>query len=194
MADYHSVLARAVRGLDPNTPVARRRLYERARSALLSEMQKASPPIARSEIVGAQMALDTAIGQVEADACLAALEKSGEHVERDGGPTVVEHVEEYRRPYQSVQPPSVAPTSLIPSRVPMPRCLAANQNDRRESRASIRRLFRWRSTDSTEISEKEQTARDTWLTDLLERASREEDEDYQDFTPKRALNRNVYPC
>jgi hypothetical protein len=28
---------------------------------------------------------------------------------------------------------------------------------------------------------------------LLERASREEDEDYQDFTPKRASNRNVYP-
>jgi hypothetical protein len=43
------------------------------------------------------------------------------------------------------------------------------------------------------VSEKEQTGRDTWLTDLLERASREEDEDYQDFTPKRPSNRNVYP-
>jgi hypothetical protein len=28
--------------------------------------------------------------------------------------------------------------------------------------------------------------RDTWLTELLARASREEDEDYQDFAPKSA--------
>jgi hypothetical protein len=70
MADYYSIVARAIRGLDPNTPAARRRLHDRARSALLSA------PIPRSEIVIAQMALDTAIEQVEADAGLMALEKS----------------------------------------------------------------------------------------------------------------------
>jgi hypothetical protein len=86
MADYHSILAGAVRGLDPNTPAARRRLYERARSALISEMESADPPIPRSEIIIAQMALDTAIAQVEAAAALAALEKSIEHVDRDGAP------------------------------------------------------------------------------------------------------------
>jgi hypothetical protein len=81
MADYYSILTTAVRGLDPNTPAARRRLYWRARSALVSEMQNACPPFARSEIVGAQVALDTAFRQVEADACLVAREKSGEYVE-----------------------------------------------------------------------------------------------------------------
>ncbi len=193
MADYYSILATAVRGLDPNTPAARRRLYWRARSALVSEMQNTHPPIARSKIVEAQVALDTAIGQVEADACLVALEESDEYVKWDCGPTTVEHHEERGRPYQGVRPTPVAPASLIPSRVSTPHCLPANQNDRRESLSGIRRLFRWRSTGSTEISEKDQTSRDTWLTDLLERASREQDEDCQDFTPKRASNRNVYP-
>jgi hypothetical protein len=31
-----------------------------------------------------------------------------------------------------------------------------------------------------------------WLTELLERSSREEDGEYADFAPKRASNRNVY--
>jgi hypothetical protein len=77
MADYYSILARAIRDLDPNIPAARRRLYDRARSALVSEMQNAYPPIPRSEIIIAQMALDAAIEQVEAEV----LEKSVEHAE-----------------------------------------------------------------------------------------------------------------
>ena len=66
MADYYSIVAGAIRGLESNTSAARRRLYDRARSALLSEMQNAYPPIPRSEIIIAQMALDTAIEQIEA--------------------------------------------------------------------------------------------------------------------------------
>lgn len=178
MADYYLILVRAVSGLDPNTPSARRRLYERARSALLSEMQNAYPPIARPDIVVAQMGLDMAIGQVEADACLMALEKSGKHTQ--WGPTAVEHDEEHGRPCQPVQPPSVAsgsPSRVMPCRVP------PNQNiERRGHLSAIRRLFRWPSTRTTKCTGE----RDTWLTDLLERASREENEGYQDFTPKRA--------
>jgi hypothetical protein len=124
MADYYTILVKAVCSLDPNTPAARRRVYDRARSALLAEMQKACPPIVRSEIMVAQMGLDTAIGQVEAEACLAALEKS-DHVEWAIEPTVLEtadeHIEEYRRPYERVQPNSVAPASLVPRRAPVPR-------------------------------------------------------------------------
>jgi hypothetical protein len=188
MADYYSILARAVSGLDPNTPAARRRLYERARSALVSEMQNVDPPIPRSEIIVAQMALDTAIGQVEADACLLALEKSGERVEWDLEPTVPESdepVEEYLGPYQGAQPNPVAPASLIPTRVAMPRQPPANQNlDRRGSRYGIRRLLRWRSTHS-EISEEEEAGRNTWLTELLERASDEGDQEFQSFAPRQ---------
>jgi hypothetical protein len=190
MADYYSILAGAVRGLDPNTQAARRRLYERARSALISEMESADPPIPRSEIIDAQVALDTAIAQVEADAALVALEKSIEHVERDGPPThpdtTIAHVQEHGRSYQCGHPKPVAPASRIPTRASKRRPLGANQNDRRESPSGIRRLFQWRSTRSIEISKEEDAGSDTWLTELLQRASREEDEDYQDFAPKRA--------
>jgi hypothetical protein len=193
MANYYSILAGAVRDLDRDTAVARRRLYKRAHSALLSEMQDAYPRIPRSEIVIAQMALDTAIGQVEAEAASVPLEKSVEHVERDDAvpDTAIERVEEHGRPYKSPKP--AAPASLIPIRTSKPRRLPANQNDRRESFFGIRRLFRWRSTRSTEISEEKDAGTDTWLTELLQRASLAEDEDYQDFAPKRASNRNVYP-
>jgi hypothetical protein len=68
MADYHSVLARAVTGLDLNTPAARRRLYERARIALSSEMHGAYPRFHRSEIAAAEMSLEMAIEAVEAQA------------------------------------------------------------------------------------------------------------------------------
>jgi hypothetical protein len=187
--------------MDRNTPAARRRLYDRARSALLLEMQNAYPPIPRSEIIVAQVALDTAIGQVEADAALVALKKSVEHLERDGAPTVpalaVERVEEHgRRPYQCVHPNPVASSSLIPTRTPKPRRLPADQNHRRGSLFGIWKLFRWRPTrsteSSTEIGVEEDAGSDTWLTELLQRASQEQGEDYQDFAPKRASTSNVY--
>jgi hypothetical protein len=56
--------------------------------------------------------------------------------------------------------------------------------DRRASLSGIRRLFRWRATCSTETSEAVNKGGDTWLADLLERASREEDDDCQDFAPR----------
>ena len=122
-----------------------------------------------------------------------ALEKVVEHVERHDAPkvpdTAIECVQEQGRPYQFPKP--VAPTSLIPTRMSKPRRPPANQNERRESPFDIRRLFRWRSTRSTEIREEEDAGSDTWLTELLQRASREEDEDYQDFAPKRASSSNV---
>ncbi len=68
MADYHSVLEKAVSALDLNTEKARRRLYERARAALRSEMHAAYPPFRRSEISAAEMSLEEAIEAVEAKA------------------------------------------------------------------------------------------------------------------------------
>ena len=164
MADYYSILERAVSRLDPNTPAARRKLYDRACSALLSGMQKAYPPITRSEIMVAQMALDTAIGQVEADACLAALERA------------VKQVGESARPCPYDQPNSIESRGLIPTRVSELHGLPANQ------RSS---LFRWRSSGSIENSEEEGRVRDTWLTELLDRASRETNYE-QDFAPRWA--------
>ena len=174
MADYYSILVRAVSSLDPNTPAARRRLYDRACSALLSGMQNAYPPIARSEIMVAQMALDTAIGQVEADACLTVLERA------------VKGVGESARPCPYDQPNSIASRGLIPTRVSEPHRIPAIQNvEGRRSPSGIRRLFRWRARGSIKNSEEEGRVRDTWLTELLDRASRETNYE-QDFAPSWA--------
>jgi hypothetical protein len=43
-------------------------VYERARSAVLAEMNRASPPLDQSDILAAQISLDTAIDKIEADA------------------------------------------------------------------------------------------------------------------------------
>ena len=62
MDDYHTIIAKAVSALHPNTGDTRRRLYERARAALLAELRSAD----HSDIMAAQMLLELAIGEVEA--------------------------------------------------------------------------------------------------------------------------------
>jgi hypothetical protein len=48
MADYYSILAKAVNALDPNTGMSRQQLYQRARSAMISELENVYPPFRRS--------------------------------------------------------------------------------------------------------------------------------------------------
>ena len=64
MGDYYTIMAKAIGALDPNTGDARLLLYERARAALVTELRSADP----SDIMAAQMLLELAIGEVEADA------------------------------------------------------------------------------------------------------------------------------
>jgi hypothetical protein len=52
--DYYTLMAQATAALDPNTGEARRRLYERARAALLTELRSADP----SDVMAAQMLLE----------------------------------------------------------------------------------------------------------------------------------------
>jgi hypothetical protein len=90
--DYCSVIAKAVRMLGHSTVDARQRVYERARSAVLAEASesagdvillytgrwkrcaalsawtRAHPPVDQSDILAAQMCLEAAIKEVEADA------------------------------------------------------------------------------------------------------------------------------
>jgi hypothetical protein len=61
--DYYTLMAEAIAALDPNSSDARRRLYERARAVLLTELRSADP----SDIMAAQMLLELAIGEIEAD-------------------------------------------------------------------------------------------------------------------------------
>jgi hypothetical protein len=66
--DYYTIMAKAVGALDPNTGHARRLLYEHARAGLLAELHGADPALNPSDIMAAQMLLELAIGEVEADA------------------------------------------------------------------------------------------------------------------------------
>jgi hypothetical protein len=75
VADYYSILFRAVSALEPNTASARQRLYERARSAMSAEIEGASPPFDASEIAAAKQGLKSAIERIEAEALPAWLQQ-----------------------------------------------------------------------------------------------------------------------
>src|SRR5271168_3634645 len=66
MADYHSLLTRAVANL-PNagTPATRAAIYGRARKALLEQLRSLRPPLPESDIAREEKALDAAIAQIE---------------------------------------------------------------------------------------------------------------------------------
>ena len=166
MADYQSIIAKAVSALDPNTGEARRRLYERARSAVIAEMHRAEPALDRSDIMAAQMSLELAIGEVEADA------------QREQRARAVLDGPSHRRDGVSSKP-----------------SFPANENDQ-QGRGPLtilwtRFLRRTGESVEDEAEEDRRERRDTWLTELLVRASREEDEAYQDFAPKGASARHA---
>ena len=68
MTDYLPLIARAVDGLERSTGEARRALYERARTALVTQLRGVDPPLSESEITKERLALEDAIRKVEADA------------------------------------------------------------------------------------------------------------------------------
>src|SRR5690348_1837957 len=68
MADYYPLIAKAVAGLDKGTGEARRALYERARSALVTQLRGVSPALSESDITRERLALEEAIRKVEAEA------------------------------------------------------------------------------------------------------------------------------
>jgi hypothetical protein len=67
MADYYPIVAKAVNALGSTNEETRRRVYDRARAALLSEVHKLVPSFDQSEIMAEQLYLEVAIGEVEAD-------------------------------------------------------------------------------------------------------------------------------
>jgi hypothetical protein len=67
MADYYSVLARAVVSLETGDGAARQELYERARSIIIAELRKQNPKISALTITREQAALEAAIAKLEAE-------------------------------------------------------------------------------------------------------------------------------
>jgi hypothetical protein len=68
MADYYPLISRAVAGLAKSTVENRRVLYERARSALVSQLRGVEPALNDSDITRERLALEEAVRKVEAEA------------------------------------------------------------------------------------------------------------------------------
>jgi hypothetical protein len=67
MADYYSILARAVSRLATNKAQTRQELYEHARAILIAQLRRRDPQISALGIMGEQVAFETAILRVEAE-------------------------------------------------------------------------------------------------------------------------------
>jgi hypothetical protein len=67
MADYYTVLARAVLSLETGDNAAREELYERARSIIVAQLRKQNPKISALAITREQAALEAAIRRIESE-------------------------------------------------------------------------------------------------------------------------------
>lgn len=68
MADYYSLIQRAVAGLEEPTPENRRAIYERAMAALRMQLENLDPPLSPAEIMREQILLEETIQRVELEA------------------------------------------------------------------------------------------------------------------------------
>jgi hypothetical protein len=75
MSDFYPLIARAVARL--NTSEARRAVYARARTTLVTELHSVDPPLDESHIVSEWLALEEAIRKVEAESLRRALAELG---------------------------------------------------------------------------------------------------------------------
>ena len=160
-ADYCSVVAKAVRMLGHSTEEARHRMYERARGTVLAEMSRAHPPVDPSDLLEAQMCLEAAIKEIEADAL-----RNQRAQALTGGPSI---------------------TSPGAGLLEAP----AHQNGHQLRAAITRRwvrVFRQAGKRTSfpgkvlsDRSTGEGAGRDPWLSELLARASREVEEDAQEL-------------
>lgn len=76
MAEYYPLLAKAVAGLPNSTIETRRAVYERARKALLGQLQNLQPPLPDDEIARETQALDMAMARLEAELATSAASQS----------------------------------------------------------------------------------------------------------------------
>ncbi len=67
MAEYYPLLAKAIAGLPNSTPETRRAVYERARKALLGQLQNLQPPVPPADLARETESLDAAVARLEAE-------------------------------------------------------------------------------------------------------------------------------
>src|SRR5215472_3440514 len=181
MADLYSILAKAVATLDPNTKETRRRLYERARAALVAETHG----LARSEVEFLDVlgSLEDAIQRIEAQIQANAQHERRIEPPRDARPAAPPHsdVAAAAPRRNDVAPPSPRPLKPI-ARRRFPQVMPFFSRAFRKGRDGARNLLQ-RPADPSESLPDDLANEmdfdpppDNWLSELLERASRAEHE------------------
>jgi len=64
MADYYTVLQRAVAALPENTGAGRRAIYDKARAALVRQLETIQPPLPAAEIAKQRLSLEEAVRRI----------------------------------------------------------------------------------------------------------------------------------
>jgi hypothetical protein len=170
MADYYSIIAKAVATLEPNTGEARRRIYERARGALSGESRSTGLRLDKSDILTAQMSLEEAITRVETEA----LRVETEALRAEGARAAAHSAP---RPVKPIAGNGRGSLSRLWAQM-----FGGRRAEHAEPRIAEPRMAEPRIPEPR-FAEPPRPAgppphpkgRDTWLTDLLARASREED-------------------
>jgi hypothetical protein len=169
MGDFYSIVAHAVSALESNTREARCSLYERARAALDTEM-RGSDDESQSEFLIALISLAEAIAKVERDAQRGAQSEEPAIARRStfvsSGRSVAKQVRNSRQATAKWTHPFAR------------FWMRASQRDDANGQALI---------DDFAAEMEEPHGRDNWLSDLLTRASQEEDgiANDQSFEPRR---------
>jgi hypothetical protein len=198
MADYYTIIAKAVEALDPNTGEARRRLYERARGALGGATQSAELSLAKSDILSAQMSLEEAIARVETEALRAedvrAAPRSAPHPvapapkDRRGALARMWSLMLRGRLAESAGAHFAEPAIDAP-RIAEPRIVGPRTAGPRNDTSRVAEPRVSEAPPHPAGPPPHPKGRDTWLTDLLARASREEDEGGEAIAPPPKIRR-----
>jgi len=121
MADYYSLLAKAVSNLPKAGPEpARKAIYDRARKALVRQLRSLGPALSEADIAREEAALEAAIGKLEGQFSPAAPTPTPPAGARPAPPSQSPAAP---RPSNYVPPPRPAPSANPPppgARIPMP--------------------------------------------------------------------------
>ncbi len=115
MADYHAILKRALSGMPSPNGETRRAVYEKARTALVTQLKAFEPPLSPSEITQQRLQLEDAIRRVESEAAKGLLRAPPTAPDvRPPEPAVEEH-EKVSPRAEPAAPPAQPPIRVAPT-------------------------------------------------------------------------------